>query len=158
MHRVREGRIRDGHGDLRAEHVYFHSGVQVIDCIEFNERFRYGDCALDLAFLVMDLDRLGFDEICRRLLRVYVSAAGDPEVYALMDFYAAYRAFVRLKIACFSLEHAKDQAAVTGEIRDYLDQAYLYAVSFGRPVLWVFAACPPRGNRPWRAGWHRRCR
>ncbi len=146
MHRVREGRIRDGHGDLRAEHVYFHGGVQVIDCIEFNERFRYGDCALDLAFLVMDLDRLGFDEICRRLLRVYVSAAGDPEVYALMDFYAAYRAFVRLKIACFSLEHAKDQAAVAGEIRDYLDQAYLYAVSFGRPVLWVFCGLPASGK------------
>jgi aminoglycoside phosphotransferase family enzyme len=49
MQRVQAGMIRDGHGDLRADHVYFHGGVQIIDCIEFNERFRYGDAALDLA-------------------------------------------------------------------------------------------------------------
>jgi aminoglycoside phosphotransferase family enzyme/predicted kinase len=146
MHRVREGRIRDGHGDLRAEHVYFHQGVQVIDCIEFNERFRYGDCALDLAFLIMDLDRLGFDEVGRRLLRVYAAASRDGEVYALTDFYAAYRAFVRLKVACFSLEHSEDRGAAAGEIRDYLDQAYRYAVSFGRPVLWVFCGLPASGK------------
>ncbi|MDO9584432.1 MAG: AAA family ATPase [Desulfomicrobium sp.] len=146
MHRVREGRIRDGHGDLRAEHVYFHQGVQVIDCIEFNERFRYGDCALDLAFLIMDLDRLGFDEVGRRLLWVYAAVSRDAEVYALMDFYAAYRAFVRLKVACFSLEHIEDRAAAAGEIRDYLDQAYRYAVSFGRPVLWVFCGLPASGK------------
>ena len=146
MHRVREGRITDGHGDLRAEHVYFHHGVQVIDCIEFNERFRYGDCALDLAFLIMDLDRLGYADTARRLLRVYAMAAGDAEVYALMDFYAAYRACVRLKVACFALEHAPDRAAVKEEIRGYLDQACRYAMSFGRPVLWVFCGLPASGK------------
>jgi aminoglycoside phosphotransferase family enzyme/predicted kinase len=146
MHRVRQGRISDGHGDLRAEHVYFHHGVQVIDCIEFNERFRYGDCALDLAFLIMDLDRLGHADTGRLLLRAYAMAASDPEVYALMDFYAAYRATVRLKVACFSLEHAADRAAVKGQIRGYLDQACRYAISFGRPVLWVFCGLPASGK------------
>jgi len=146
MHRVREGRVSDGHGDLRAEHVYFHHGVQVIDCIEFNERFRYGDCALDLAFLIMDLDRLGHADTGLLLLRAYVMAAGDAEVYALMDFYAAYRATVRLKVACFSLEHAADRAVVKGEIRGYLDQACRYAMSFGRPVLWVFCGLPASGK------------
>lgn len=145
-HRVRQGRISDGHGDLRAEHVYFHHGVQVIDCIEFNERFRYGDCALDLAFLIMDLDRLGHADTGRLLLRAYAMAASDPEVYALMDFYAAYRATVRLKVACFSLEHAADRNAVKVEIRGYLDQACRYAVSFGRPVLWVFCGLPASGK------------
>ena len=146
MHRVREGRISDGHGDLRAEHVYFHHGVQVIDCIEFNERFRYGDSALDLAFLIMDLDRLGHADTARLLLKAYAMAAGDPEVYALMDFYAAYRATVRLKVACFSLAHASDRAAQERDIRAYLDQACRYAVSFGRPVLWVFCGLPASGK------------
>lgn len=146
MHRVREGRITDGHGDLRAEHVYFHHGVQVIDCIEFNERFRYGDCALDLAFLIMDLDRLGHADTARRLLQAYATAAGDPEVYALMDFYAAYRAFVRLKVACFSLEHANPREPVQEEIRKYMRQAYGYALAFGRPVLWVFFGLPACGK------------
>jgi len=146
MHRVREGRISDGHGDLRAEHVYFHHGVQVIDCIEFNERFRYGDCALDLAFLIMDLDRLGQADAARRLLRAYATASGDMEVYALVDFYAAYRAAVRLKVACLSLEHASDRAALTEEIHAYLDLACRYAISFGRPVLWVFCGLPASGK------------
>jgi aminoglycoside phosphotransferase family enzyme/predicted kinase len=145
-HRVRQGRIGDGHGDLRAEHVYFHHGVQVIDCIEFNERFRYGDCALDLAFLIMDLDRLGQAGAARRLLRAYAAASGDKEVYALMDFYAAYRAAVRLKVACLSLAHAPDRVAATGEIRAYLDLACRYAVSFARPVLWVFCGLPASGK------------
>src|SRR5262249_32765512 len=35
--RVRQGRIRDGHGDLRLEHVYFENGDPIaIDCVEFN--------------------------------------------------------------------------------------------------------------------------
>ncbi len=145
-HRVLEGRISDGHGDLRAEHVYFHNGVQVIDCIEFNERFRYGDCALDLAFLIMDLDRLGHADAGRLLLQAYATAAGDAEAYALMDFYAAYRAAVRLKVSCFSLEYATDRSAVKRDIRGYLDQACRYAVSFGRPVLWVFCGLPASGK------------
>jgi aminoglycoside phosphotransferase family enzyme/predicted kinase len=143
-HRVREGRIRDGHGDLRADHIYFHNGVQVIDCIEFNERFRYGDAALDLAFLVMDLDRLGHGRTGRRLLSAYARTARDPEVYALLDFYAAYRALVRLKVACFSLERAGDEAL--REAKRYLELAYRYALCFGRPVLWIFAGLPGSGK------------
>jgi hypothetical protein len=53
--RIRSGRICDGHGDLRTEHVYFQDGIQILDCIEFNDRFRFGDVAVDLAFLHMDL-------------------------------------------------------------------------------------------------------
>jgi aminoglycoside phosphotransferase family enzyme len=40
VQRVQDGRIRDCHGDLRAEHIYFEPGqMQIIDCIEFNQRF-----------------------------------------------------------------------------------------------------------------------
>ena len=144
LHRVRQGRIRDGHGDLRADHIYFHDGVQIIDCIEFNERFRYGDAALDLAFLLMDLDRLGHGETGKRLLSAYARTARDPEVYALVDFYAAYRALVRLKIACFSLNRSGEEGL--REAGTYLRLAYRYALSFGRPVLWVFSGLPGSGK------------
>jgi aminoglycoside phosphotransferase family enzyme len=55
--RVEAGRIRDGHGDLRLEHCYLEDDgtARIIDCIEFNERFRYADVAADIAFLSMDL-------------------------------------------------------------------------------------------------------
>ena len=147
-HRVHQGRIRDGHGDLRTDHVYFYRGIQVIDCIEFNERFRYGDSALDLAFLLMDLDHLGFPDQGRLLLSVYAEKARDPEVYALLDFYAAYRALVRLKVTCFSLDHANqaDQISGMAEIKRYLNQAYQYSVLFGRPFLWIFCGLPASGK------------
>ena len=59
--RAADGRVRDGHGDLRLEHVYFEDdgSVCVIDCIEFNDRFRFGDVAGDVAFLSMDLMHSG---------------------------------------------------------------------------------------------------
>ena len=55
--RIAAGRVRDGHGDLRLEHVYFDAEgtIRVIDCIEFNDRFRYADVCADVAFLAMDL-------------------------------------------------------------------------------------------------------
>lgn len=147
-HRVRSGRIRDGHGDLRADHVYLHEGIQIIDCIEFNDRFRYGDTALDLAFLKMDLDRLGFAEAARSLVAFYARAASDPEVYALLDFYAAYRALVRLKVSCMSMDQADEdrRARLQSDIRAYLGLAFRYALSFGRPTLWVFCGLPASGK------------
>ena len=55
--RIQSGRIRDGHGDLRLEHVYIDAAGEptIIDCIEFNERFRFADVCADVAFLSMDL-------------------------------------------------------------------------------------------------------
>ena len=52
--RIADGRIREGHGDLRLEHVYLGPGddIQVIDCIEFNERFRHGDVEREVAELI----------------------------------------------------------------------------------------------------------
>lgn len=147
-HRVAGGRIRDGHGDLRADHVYLGEAVQIIDCIEFNERFRYGDAAVDLAFLMMDLDHRGHADVGRRILSVYARAARDPEIYALLDFYAAYRAMVRLKVSCLSLEQADAilRERLEADIARYLRQAYRYAVAFGRPNLWVFCGLPASGK------------
>ena len=57
--RASNGMIREGHGDLRSEHICITSEIDIIDCVEFSERLRYADIASDLAFLLMDLDRLG---------------------------------------------------------------------------------------------------
>ncbi len=147
-HRIQTGRIRDGHGDLRVDHIYFHNGIQIIDCIEFNDRFRYGDTALDLAFLHMDLDRLGHLDLGLALLTGYAKKAGDPQIYALIDFYCAYRAIVRLKIACLSYGQVKSpqKESLKAEINNFMGQAYRYAVLFGRPTLWVFFGLPASGK------------
>jgi aminoglycoside phosphotransferase family enzyme/predicted kinase len=99
--RVQTGRIRDGHGDLRLEHVYFGSESEptIIDCIEFNDRFRYADVSSDIAFLSMDLERAGRSDLAERFLAAYARESGDYRLYELVDFYEAYRAYVRGKVS-----------------------------------------------------------
>ena len=55
--RAAAGLVRDGHGDLRAEHVVLEHGIEIVDCVEFDAALREQDVALDLAFLVMDVMR-----------------------------------------------------------------------------------------------------
>src|SRR5262249_20743816 len=99
--RVAAQRVRDGHGDLRLEHCYLDAtgNVEIIDCIEFNERFRYGDVAADIAFLAMDLTWHERPDLSEALLAFYASACDDHDLYGVVDFYESYRAFVRGKVS-----------------------------------------------------------
>jgi hypothetical protein len=100
--RVAQERIRDGHGDLRLEHVYF-EGTEptIIDCVEFNDRLRCGDAASDVAFLAMELAARSRADLAERFLAAFALAAGDHDLYGVIDFYAGYRAWVRGKVAAF---------------------------------------------------------
>jgi len=107
--RIDDGRIVEGHGDLRAEHVYvldaalpapdggapLPAGLYVVDCVEFSRRLRALDVASDLAFLVMDLERLGHPDAGARLVDAYVAGTGDRELRTLLPFYVCFRACVR---------------------------------------------------------------
>jgi aminoglycoside phosphotransferase family enzyme/predicted kinase len=99
--RVRGGRIRDGHGDLRLGQVYFDAAGKstVLDCLEFSDSLRCGDVAADAGFLSMDLRLRGRAHLAERFLSAYARASDDYDLYALVDFYEAYRACVRGKIA-----------------------------------------------------------
>ena len=68
--RIAANRIRDCHGDLRLEHIFWGKEISIFDCIEFNERFRYTDVAADIAFLAMDIDYQGRSQ-----------RASDPDLY-----------------------------------------------------------------------------
>ncbi|HUF92879.1 MAG TPA: AAA family ATPase [Candidatus Limnocylindria bacterium] len=100
--RQEQGRIRDGHGDLRLEHVYFEGDEPlVIDAIEFNERFRVADVAADVAFLAMELDARSRPELAASFLAAVARECEDYDLYAVVDFYLSYRAWVRGKVAGF---------------------------------------------------------
>jgi aminoglycoside phosphotransferase family enzyme/predicted kinase len=149
LQRVAEGRIRDGHGDLRTDHIYLVNGIQIIDCIEFNDRFRYGDAALDLAFLHMDFENLGRSDLSLLVLEAYMREAGDPALYTLLDFYAAYRALVKLKVSCLRFAEVpgpEERESLRQQAVHYLEQAYRYAIQFSRPTLWVFCGLPATGK------------
>jgi aminoglycoside phosphotransferase family enzyme len=118
--RAHEGRVRDGHGDLRLDHVYLDErGVTVIDCIEFNERFRFADVCADVAFLSMDLAEHGRVDYAERLLATYARESNDYDLYSVVDFYESYRAYVRGKIsAMLAHDNSLDEATRESASRD----------------------------------------
>ncbi len=106
LERVAQGCIVDGHGDLHSANINLPRGGRPIiyDCIEFNQRFRYQDLACDLAFLAMDLDFHGREDLARALIQRYVQKSGDATLGEVLDFYKCYRAVVRAKIHGFTFD------------------------------------------------------
>lgn len=97
--RIAGGRIVDGHGDLLAADIYLTGdGPRIIDCLEFDNRLRFGDAMLDIGFLAMDLDRLGATDLAVVVLEAYREASGDDAPPSLVHHYMAYRALVRAKV------------------------------------------------------------
>ena len=93
------GLARDGHGDLRCEHVLAVGAVRIVDRIEFDPAFRHTDIACDLAFLAMDLEAFGQRWAAEELIGAYRRNGLDLGSEALLAFYGAHRAFVRAKVA-----------------------------------------------------------
>jgi len=111
--RIADGRIRDGHGDLLADDVFcLDDGPRFLDCLEFDDQLRFGDVLAEVAFLAMDLERLGQRALADRLLDRYRQLGGDSWPASLADLYVAYRAVVRSKVACLSAAAADSTAAV----------------------------------------------
>ncbi len=135
--RIAQGRIRDGHGDLRLEHVYVEprGGIRVLDCIEFNERFRYADVCADIAFLSMDLAAHGRVDLAERLLASYARAADDFDLYAVVDFYESYRAFVRGKVSAMLASDVQVDPTVRHRAGEEARRYFLLALSSNRQSL-----------------------
>lgn len=149
--RMENKRFRDCHGDLRTGHIYFtDTGIQIIDCIEFNDRFRYQDVGADLAFLVMDMEFLGFSALAEKFLLAYAGYSHDPEVYVLINFYKCYRAMVRFKVNCIRLqEHdvsEQERNQLLEQTKKYLALSDQYADHFSRPRIWVICGMPASGK------------
>lgn len=103
--RCRLGWIKECHGDLHLQHICVDGDrIYVFDCIEFNERFRYGDVASDIAFLAMDLDFNGRQELSRAFVQGYERASRDGRLSEVLTFYKVYRAYVRAKVTSFMLD------------------------------------------------------
>ncbi len=109
--RADSGCIRDGHGDLRAEHVVLEAPIMIVDRLEFDPRLREIDVSDDLAFLAMDLERLGAHDSARLLVESYRAAGGDPGSDALLAFYGAQHALVRVKVTLLRAAQLDDPAA-----------------------------------------------
>lgn len=134
--RVAQGRSCDGHGDLQAADVYLlDDGPRVLDCLGFDPVLRAGDVLADVAFLAMDLERLGAAGAAAALLRAYRSLTGEDWPASLADFWVAYRALVRAKVALLRAPWDPDapgQAEVLlGLCRRHLEAATVRLVLVG---------------------------
>ena len=107
--RIRDTRIRDGHGDLRLEHIVLRDGrVEVLDCVEFDERLRHNDVLADLSFLAMELQYAEREDLTRALIDAW-RAAGGPLHEPLLWAYASSRALIRVEVGLARFEQLKQR-------------------------------------------------
>lgn len=102
--RVTGGFIRECDGDIHLENICLTERVCIFDCIEFNDRFRFGDTAADIAFPLMDLEFSGRRDLAGIFLDEYLAVSKDTGAPELIDFYRVYRAVVRGKVESFRLK------------------------------------------------------
>jgi uncharacterized protein len=127
--RARAGRIVDGHGDLRPEHIYLNAVPVVMDCIEFNRDLRMLDPVDELAYLAVECDRLGAPFVEDWIFDAYRRSSGDDPPRALVEFYKCFRAVLRAKIAIWHLDEPLTDSAAKwrARTRQYLRLAQGYA-------------------------------
>jgi len=136
VQRVADGRVVDGHGDLRPEHIYYRLGKPVIiDCIEFNEEYRTNDVIDELAFLAMACDRLGNHEVGKSIEQL-MSSSEDSQPF-LAFFYKCYRACVRAKVAALRATQSVGEAQAQSKqlAQEYLELARSYAERIGPKLV-----------------------
>lgn len=105
--RVKSGKIVEGHGDLRPEHICLDPELSIIDCLEFSRDLRIVDPADELGFLALECDRLGAPDFGALLMRTYGEMSDDSPAAALIHFYQSYRACLRATIAIRHLNEEK---------------------------------------------------
>ncbi|MFQ5734270.1 MAG: AAA family ATPase [Planctomycetaceae bacterium] len=146
--RVDEGWVRDGHGDLRAEHVYFTDPPVIIDCVAFNDALRHADLLDEICFLATDLQRLGRDDLSAVLIDRYRRRMDDPAPSALSHFFQSYRFSVRAKVACLRAgeEAGPLRDASLANARDLLQRAVAVLRPDHVPCLIAFCGVSGSGK------------
>lgn len=148
--RARRSLCLDGHGDLHARNVCMTVPPALYDCIEFEPRFRRGDQALDVAFLVMDLRYRGANDLAAAFASAYANSRGDAELSALLPTLCAYRAMVRAKVALFAAREADlpaaDRDGARHSARHHLELAAALQVEALEP-RWLVLCGPPASGK-----------
>jgi aminoglycoside phosphotransferase family enzyme len=127
--RVHAGRIVEGHGDLRPEHICLESPPQIIDCLEFSRVLRTLDVVDELGFLALECERLRAPALRRQILDSYGEQSGDAPPDALVHFYQSHRACVRANLAIRHLDEPvlTNPAAWRARAGQYLELAHEHA-------------------------------
>ena len=146
--RVKAGRIVEGHGDLRPEHICLCEPPAIFDCIEFSMDLRQIEMADELAFLIAECDFLGADWIGPVLVDLYLGRGGDQVPEILWAFYKSYRACVRAKVEGLRAEQlrASSDAVIAAEAGRHLQFADNYVTPWLRPIVLVVGGLAGTGK------------
>ncbi|HVN28133.1 MAG TPA: AAA family ATPase, partial [Candidatus Binataceae bacterium] len=148
--RADAGRVREGHGDLRAEHICIENGrISIFDCVEFSERLRTCDIASEVAFLAMDLDRLGAPDLADELVGAIAQSTADDELPLLMPFYKCYRAVIRGVVESLRAQGAEVAARDRESARELAHRYFALACGYARdasPALIVVCGLSGSGK------------
>jgi uncharacterized protein len=148
--RIAEGRACDGHGDLLADDIFcLDDGPRVLDCLEFDDALRLDDVLADVAFLAMDLERLGRPDLAERFLTAYRDSAHDSWPTSLLHHDIAYRAQVRAKVSSIRADQGVAGSAEKAQALLGLARRHLEA---GRVRLIVVGGLPGTGKSTLAAG------
>jgi aminoglycoside phosphotransferase family enzyme/predicted kinase len=154
--RLAGGRVIEGHGDLRAAHVYVldeaAAELAIVDCIEFTDwfHFRYLDAGYDVAFLAMDLEALGHPQLGDEIAGRYIAASGDETLGVLQPLHRTFRAFVRGKVESIGA-HAPEvpedaRRELSASAARFFRLAASYAERRSPPTLVVMSGLPATGK------------
>jgi aminoglycoside phosphotransferase family enzyme len=131
--RVRAGRVRDRHGDLRPENVFLTEPCRLIDPLEFSADLRICDLASEVAFFAVELDALGRTDAAAWVCRQFEFADGHDGFAAVLPFYKRHRAVVRGKVECIRANQYPDghpgRATHLDRARTYFDLAVRYPLT-----------------------------
>jgi aminoglycoside phosphotransferase family enzyme/predicted kinase len=99
--RRKGGKVRRGHGDFHLRNLCLWQGRPLaFDALEFDQALATSDVLYDLAFLLMDLRRIGLGQHANAAMNRYWDAAGEDEAaLALLPFFTGLRAAVRMAVA-----------------------------------------------------------
>lgn len=128
--RVREGRVRHGHGDLHLQNIALIDGEPTLfDCLEFSVELATVDLLYDLAFLLMDLWQRGLKAEANMVFNRYLDLSPEDEgALALMPLFMSIRASIRAHVLAAQSERAGSEgeaAAMAARERLWLALALL---------------------------------
>lgn len=90
------GKVRRCHGDLRLANIcLFRGRPTLFDCIEFSEEIGCIDMLYDLAFVLMDLELVGRNELANAVFNAHADIAPDPEGLRTLPLFLSLRAATR---------------------------------------------------------------
>ena len=136
--RADAGYIREGHGDLKCEHVLLDppGSLQIFDCVEFSRDIRCADIASDLAFLLLDLRRLDASPIADELIARYRAAGIElPDLH--LGLYSLHRGLVKVKTVALAIPGAAVSVADAHrrEVAEWLHETFRAGFRLDRCIV-----------------------